>query len=276
MAAARRWEQALSAWAWPDRIRAAAPADPWRLGPDELDGQRRHANDHDSPADIAALDALPRRGTVLDVGCGTGASSAPLRRAAGRITGVDPRADMLEVFASRTGEDPGLLRRIAGGVPEVRVVEGRWPDVQEEVGTADVVLAHNVLYDVGHGVDAFVTALHRHARHRVVLALTARHPLHWVNPYAEALHGIRRPAEPTADLAADLVREVTGATPDYLTWTTEVEPPEDQEAFVRLVARRICARPEQRDEVRALLHRIPPPASRSMAALVWDGGAAAG
>lgn len=270
--AARRWEQALAAWAWPEEIRAAAPADPWSLGPEELDGQRRTTRGHDSPADIAALDALPRRGTVLDVGCGTGASSASLRRTASRITGVDPRVEMLEVFAERTGEQPGLLRRIAGGVPDVRTVRGRWPDVASSVEAADVVLAHNVLYDVGDGVDEFVATLHEHARVRVVVALTARHPLHWVNPYAEALHGIRRPSEPTADLAADLVREATGERPTHLTWSEEVAPPEDDDAFLRLLARRTCARPEQHDHLRDLLGRMPPPRVREMAALVWPGG----
>lgn len=272
--AARRWERALAAWAWPEEVRAAAPADPWSLGPDELDGQRRSGTEHDSPADVAALEALPRRGSVLDVGCGTGASSMPLRHAARRITGVDPREEMLEVFATRTAEDPGLLRRIAGRAPEVRTVAGRWPDVAASVADADVVLAHNVLYDVGEAVDEFVAALHDHARRRVVVGLTARHPLHWVNPYAEALHGIGRPSEPTADLAADLVREVTGEVPTQLAWTEQVARPQDTEAFLRMLARRVCARPEQHDQLRDLLERMPPPTTRDMAALVWAGARA--
>ncbi|MDZ7790089.1 MAG: hypothetical protein U5L08_06260 [Xanthomonadales bacterium] len=180
---------------------------------------------------------------------------------------------MLAVFAERTAEEPGLLRRIAGGAPAVRTVHGRWPDVAGSVGVADVVLAHNVLYDVGERVEEFVAALHDHARVRVVVALTVRHPLHWVNPYAEALHGIRRPSEPTADLAADLVREVTGVTPTYLTWAQQVEPPVDHEAFVRMLARRTCARPAQHDQLRDLVQRMPPPMTREMAALVWPGGA---
>lgn len=269
--AAARWEAALAEWAWPPAIRAAAPADPWSLGPDELDGQRRRTSDHLSPADVAAREALPRRGTVLDVGCGTGASSAPLRQLASRVTGVDQSGAMLEAFAARTEEDPGLLRRLAGGAPAVRTVQGVWPDVAGEVEAADVVVAHNVLYNVTSDVAGFVTALTDHAGHRVVLALTARHPLHWVNPYAEALHGIRRPSEPTADLAADVVRESTGATPMLLTWNEQVEPPPDAEAFLRVVARRSCARPDQLDELRTILHRIPPPTTREMAALVWPG-----
>lgn len=273
--AAARWEAALAEWAWPPAIRAAAPADPWSLGPEELDGQRRRTSDHLSPADVAAREALPRRGTVLDVGCGTGASSAPLRQLASRVTGVDQSGAMLEAFADRIGEDPGLLRRLVGGAPAVRTVRGVWPEVAGEVEVADVVVAHNVLYNVTNDVAGFVTALSDHARHTVVVALTARHPLHWVNPYAEALHGIRRPSEPTADLAADVVRETTGATPTLLTWTEQVEPPPDTGAFLRVIARRSCARPDQHDELRTILHRIPPPTTRGMAAVVWPGAAAA-
>ena len=274
MSAARRWEAALAAWAWPEEIREAAPADPWRLDPSELASRGDRDSDHDSPADVAALEALPRGGSVLDVGCGTGGTSSSLRARAGLVTGVDPRQEMLERFAAATGAQPGLLQRLAGGAPDVRTVEGRWPDVAPDVAPADVVLAGNVLYDVTEGVAAFVDALHDHARQRVVVTLTARHPLHWVNPYAEAVHGIRRPAEPTAGVAADVVREVTGVTPTHLAWTERLSPPEDPAALEDLVARRACVRPEQRDELRAVLERVPVRAVREMVALVWDTGTA--
>lgn len=248
--------------------------DPWSLGPDELDGTRRRGTTTQHPADVAAQEALPRGGTVLDVGCGTGASSAPLRRTASRITGVDAKVDMLEAFEERTAERPGLLRRIAGGTPQVRTVQGRWPEVADRVDAADVVLAHHVLYDVPHDVAGFVEALTEHARVAVIAVVTARHPLHWVNPYAEHLHAVRRPAEPTGELAADVVREVTGTAPTVLTWTEHVEEPEDEEAFLRLVARRVCARPEQHGDLRAVLRRVPPPTTQPMVGLVWPGTAA--
>ena len=269
MSAAQRWEAALAAWAWPEEIREAAPADPWRLDPSELAGRIRPTRQRATPADVAAQDALPRRGTVLDVGCGTGASSASLRSRASRITGVDPRPEMLARFTA-VDDDPGLLDRLTGGRPDLVTVQGRWPDVAAEVEPADLVLAHNVLYDVTSDVAAFVTALHEHARRRVVVALTVRHPLHWVNPYAEAVHGIRRPAEPTAATAADLVREATGTVPSYLTWTEDVQPPTEDEALLQLVARRACVRPEQLDDLRDVLERVPVPTTREMAALVWD------
>lgn len=272
MSAAQRWEAALAAWAWPEDIRAAAPADPWRLDPDQLASHDGNASDRATPADVAARQLLPRRGSVLDVGCGTGASSAPLRTAAGSVTGVDPRPEMRERFAAAIGGASGLPASPAGGGPEVRTIDGRWPAVADVVPATDVVIAHNVLYDVTSGVDEFVAALHDHAREGVVLALTARHPLHWVNPYAEAVHGIRRPAEPTAGVAADVVREVTGATPTYLTWTEHVERARDDDAMLQLVARRACVRPEQLDDLRAVLARVPVPTTREMVALVWDGG----
>lgn len=270
MGAAARWEAALASWAWPSQVRAAAPADPWRLDPDMLRGRGGRTSDHDTPADVAALEALPRRGSVLDVGCGAGDTSLPLRGRAGSITGVDPRDDMLDVFRERVGEDPGLLQRLTGGAPEIRTVAGRWPEV--DVPVHDVVVAHNVLYDVTSGVGEFVAALHGHARRRLVIALTARHPLHWVNPYAEAVHGIRRPAEPTADVAADVVREVTGVRPTYLTWTDQLDVPDDEEALADLVARRACVRADQRDELRAAMSRMPVRTTREMVALVVDAG----
>lgn len=177
---------------------------------------------------------------------------------------------MLAVFRERVSGDPGLLRRLAGGAPDVHTVAGQWPDV--DVPVHDVVVAHNVLYDVTSGVGDFVAALHRHARRRLVIALTARHPLHWVNPYAEAVHGIRRPAEPTADVAADVVREVIGIRPTYLTWTDHLGVPEDEEVLIDLVARRACVRADQRDELRAALSRMPVRTTREMVALVVDAG----
>jgi SAM-dependent methyltransferase len=270
MGAAQRWEAALASWAWPPAIREAAPADPWRLDPDQLASRDDDGADGDTPADVAAREGLPRRGSVLDVGCGTGAASAPLRSRAGTVTGVDPRSDMLEQFTAAATAELGLLGRLAGGAPAVTTVQGRWPDVADEVPPADVVVAHNVLYDVTEGVAAFVAALHEHARQRVVVALTARHPLHWVNPYAEAVHGIRRPAEPTAEVAADVVREVTGTVPSYRTWTHHVRRPDDDDAVLRLVARRACVRPDQLDDLRDVLARVPVPTTREMVALVWD------
>ncbi len=269
MSAARRWEAALAAWAWPEEIRDAAPADPWRLDPSELRGRGGRLADHDSPADVAAMESLPRRGTVLDVGCGTGATSRPLRSRASRVTGVDPRPTMLDRFVA-DDEERGLLERLTSTPAELVAVEGRWPDVAAELPAADVVVTGNVLYDVTDGVGDFVAALHEHARRRVVVTLTARHPLHWVNPYAEAVHGIRRPAEPTAEVAADVVREVTGIAPRFVTWTDHLSRPDDDEALLRLVARRACVRDDQLDDLRDVLARLPVPTTRAMAALVWD------
>ncbi|HEX2274200.1 MAG TPA: class I SAM-dependent methyltransferase, partial [Acidimicrobiales bacterium] len=46
-----------------------------------------------------AVEALPERGVVLDVGVGFGAGSLPLARHAGHIIGIDRSRDVLDEFA---------------------------------------------------------------------------------------------------------------------------------------------------------------------------------
>jgi SAM-dependent methyltransferase len=273
MLASERWEAALARWAWPAQIRASAPADPWVLSPADLAVTRRSGPPRPSPASIAAQDALPRRGTVLDVGCGPGAASASLRQSASKITGVDRRPAVLEEFAAATSAKPSVLRRLTGGAPSVSVVDGRWPQIAGEVEIHDVVVCDHVLYDISEDVAGFVAALHDHARAAVVMTLTAKHPLHWLNPYAELLHGVLRPADPDVDLAAEVVRAVIGVTPTIVRWTEQLDEVQDMPAFERMVARRVCVGEDRLDDVGLALHRVPPPAQRAMAALVWPGGA---
>ena len=57
---------------------------------------------------------------------------------------------------------------------------GRWPDVAPQTPAADVAVCGHVAYNAPD-LDAFVVALTAHARRRVVLELTDRHPLSWMN-----------------------------------------------------------------------------------------------
>src|SRR5581483_5660559 len=113
-----------------------------------------------------ALEALPDKGSVLDVGCGGGSASLALVPPAGLITGVDASRDMLTEYAA------GAAQR---GVAH-HEVEGTWPDIEDRVDPHDVVVCHHVLYNVAD-LAPFVRALTDKARQRVVVELTDKHPL---------------------------------------------------------------------------------------------------
>src|SRR5579864_684029 len=106
-------------WALPERILENAPESPWGF-PTELFRSRRelaHPGDL-TYANRRARDALPRGGTVLDVGVGAGAASLPLHPRCSLITGVDSSAELLAEF-----------RRQARAITaSVRTVRGEWPE----------------------------------------------------------------------------------------------------------------------------------------------------
>jgi SAM-dependent methyltransferase len=274
--AAARWEAALGGWGFPAHVLEAAPQDPWRIDPSELPAGRStdHRGTEPSQADALAREALPRRGSVLDVGCGPGGSSVHLRGRASRFTGVDANPRMLaEYEATLTSRRPGL-RGLLGTAPDVATVEGVWPDVAEQVPAHDVVVCHNTLYNVNERVARFVEELTTHARRRVVLVVTERHPLSWLTPYVEQLHGLVRPSEPTAGTAEDVVRQVTGHAPVRRSWTVQRPVPDDEEQLVRLVARRCAVGEDRFDDVRTALRRVPPARTTRFVALAWPGGGA--
>jgi len=171
--AARYWSEALGEWAIPPEILDGAPVPPWDFPPALFarTARRALADGSISASRRRASYALPDGGSVLDVGAGGGAASLPLAPPAGHVTAVDESREMLAVFAAVAE------RR---GVPH-RVVHGRWPEVASDVEAADVVVCHNVAYNIADLVP-FVAALTSHARRRVVLELTATHPTAHLNP----------------------------------------------------------------------------------------------
>lgn len=271
--AAARWASALGGWGYPDEVLAAAPADPWSLDPEELPAAREDDDRgrEPSPADELARAALPRGGSVLDVGCGPGGASVHLRDRASSVTGVDTRRAMLEEFDRTLTRPADGLRRLVTTAPEVATVEGRWPDVADEVGTHDVVVCHNTLYNVSDDVARFVARLDDRARHLVVVVVTQRHPLSWLTPYVEQLHGLRRPSEPTDETAVDVVGEVTGAVPRTVSWTVERRR-RPAEQLLRVVARRCAVGEDRFDELRGALRRVPPPTRTTFTAMAWAPG----
>jgi hypothetical protein len=164
------------------------------------------------------------------VGCGAGAASLPLAGTAGRLTGVDTNPSMLHAFADRAA---------AAGVP-FEAVEGRWPDVAGHTRPADVVVGNHVIYNVPD-LAPFVLRLTDHARRRVVVELTPKHPLSHDSPLWLRFHGVVRPTHPTVEDAIEVIRETLGVDPGRKDWTA---PPGGRFArrddLVAWIRRRLC------------------------------------
>ncbi|MHB1924636.1 MAG: methyltransferase domain-containing protein, partial [Acidimicrobiales bacterium] len=187
-----------------------------------------------------------------------GAASLPLAPPAGRLEAVDESQSMLDAFAA--GAD-------RAGIDHTEV-RGRWPDVAPEVDAADVVVCHHVVYNVADLVP-FLTALDGHARRRVVIELTYRHPQSDLNPLWAAIHGTERPDGPTAVTAAEVVKSLgyDGRMEVFerpARWQDPAAP--DHVAFVR---RRLCVGPERDADIAAQLARLPTVARR-LVTLWWD------
>jgi SAM-dependent methyltransferase len=248
-----RWRAELAAWAIPDEILAAAPEPPWGF-PVEL--FRAQVEQSDTPSRDIAREALPAGGSVLDVGCGGGAASFALVPPAGRVVGVDSTPEMLTEYAAEA-EQRGV---------EHEEIAGAWPEVAPRAGVSDVVACHHVFYNVAD-LPPFVAALTSAARHRVVVELTATHPLTASAPLWRHFHGIERPNGPTAELAIDVLREA-GLDPKAQAWS---RPPRDvpREAYVRLNRRRLCLPVDAEPEVDRLM-ADPAASSRQVVTLWWD------
>ncbi len=256
--AAARWASGLASWALPSDLVDAAPRSPWGHDPEHFRDRNEQARDRSSPADRAARAALPRFGSLLDVACGAGAATVALGGRGRHVTGVDIDPRMLELF-SAAAQAP--LRR-------VETIVGRWPDV--EAPPADVVVCHDVAHDVPQ-LAAFVRALTAHARRRVVMVVPQAHPMSWLTPYFEQLHGLSRPSRPTGDDALDVIRE-TGVAPIVERYrdTTRWGSSGDRDELIASVRRRLCLDQGDDPRIALALERVPPPTSREVLAVWWE------
>lgn len=267
------WGEWLKGWGIPEEILATATESPWGFPPDLMRRRGERASTLEPSTSIRrALEALPDGGTVLDVGVGGGAASLPLAGRASLITGVDSSEEMLAVFAEG-GESAGVA---------TRGVLGGWPAVAGGVEPADVVVCSHVLYNV-QALEPFVRALEAHALRRVVVEITASHPLAWMSDLWERFHGLIRPTRPTADAAVEALREL-GIDVQR---EDENRPPrasgfERREDAVSLVRRRLCLPAERDPEIaEALGDRLleengfwsAGPSVQTVVTLWWDTGA---
>jgi hypothetical protein len=89
---------------------------------------------------------------------------------------------------------------------DVETVEGVWPEAAERTPIGDVVVCHHVFYNAPD-LPSFARRLTDHARRRVVVELTARHPRSTRNPLWMRFHRLRRPERPTAEDAEAVLGE---------------------------------------------------------------------
>lgn len=254
---AQRWAEQLAARAIPDDIRAGAPESPRGFDVAHFARIADAALHETTPSAQAAREVLPEGGHVLDVGCGAGAGSLPLVPPAGRLIGVDESEGMVEAFADRA---------VARGAATETLV-GRWPDLADQIPTVDVVVCHNVLYGVAD-LESFVRALTDHARRRVIVQLTQEHPTAWLKPYWWHVHGIERPAGPTADDAIAVIR-AAGYDVHVERWDRSMNLDRSVDDRVAFARRRLCLGPDRDPEIRDLLERYPPPVTRATSTLWW-------
>ncbi len=255
--AEQHWRDRLAEWALPARILDAVEESPWTYPVEEFVRWARWYAEHPVGASYArAVEALATPGSVLDVGCGAGAASLALA-GTGRVTevvGVDTGAEMLDAL------------RAAATVPTTTVL-GRWPDVAPTTPGADVVVCHHVFYNVPD-LGAFAVALGNHARRRVVVELTERHPMAVLSPLWTQLQGLDRPDGPTAGDAVAVLR-AEGIEPRQERWDDPHPEPELTYEEVEATRFRLCLPPDRHDDVAEALRRNPLP-RLARVTLWWD------
>jgi hypothetical protein len=274
MDALDEWASMLAAWEIPTPVLARSADSPWVLPRQVFVGRAdRQIADPTGASFAETSAALDVPGSVLDIGAAAGAASLPL---AGRVpltgvTAVDTDDRLLDAFTLRAGR-LGVAARL---------VRGWWPAVAGKAGPADVVVCGHVLYNIAD-LGPFITALTGHARRRVVVEMTARHPLTELNPLWEQFHGITRPAGPTAEDCLAALAEV-GIRPRVTRWSRPLEPEHTNYTdLVDVTRRRLCLPADAAPEVDAALRElgvnpaVPPDlgsSGRELVTLAWDGTA---
>jgi 2-polyprenyl-3-methyl-5-hydroxy-6-metoxy-1,4-benzoquinol methylase len=273
VSALEQWRRELAARAIPQHILDAAPMSPFTFPTEVFRARAERAVERPTATTERAAAALPDHGTVLDVGCGGGATSVGLAPRAAVIAGVDASAEMIAMFRE-TIEHAGVA------APTYR---GSWPTIAPAVPAADVVVCGHVLYNV-QDLAPFAEALTAHAGRRVVVEITERHPLAWMNDLWDRFHAVRFPDGPSADVAEAALDELDLHAEredrvDDLSRKPGFDRREDAVASIRT---RLCLGADRdADVVEALGERLrrhdgawsAGPAEQPLVTLWWNGSA---
>ena len=256
--AATRWTQALQGWGIPAAIVDQAPQTPWIHHVESF----RPTDDVfvDTPSRQRALEALCQvvgESSLLDVGCGGGRAVFGLIPPAQTVVGVDQQQSMLDVFV-----EEATTRGI-----RARPIHGAWPDIARAAPQCDVVICHHVLYNVPDLIP-FVAELTSHAKRRVVIELTLRHPLSNLSDAWSHFWGLERPSSPTAGDALAVALQL-GLRAHYEAFLAIDDKSEVSDRDVEHTRIRLCL-PESRDsDVREFL-KSRPSKPRELATIWWD------
>lgn len=253
---ADRWARELGEWAIPPEILQQAPKVPF-VFPPEMFAAPPIGSESQSLSTRLAREVLADGGSVLDIGCGGGAAAFAVAPPATHLIGTDRQEDMTKLFV-RTAEERGLSNE---------AYPGPWPDVATQVPVADVVVSHNVLYNVPDVV-SFAMAANEHARRRVIFEITEFHPQTVRKPLWKHFWNLDRPIGPTAGTAVDAL---AAAGLPVRSEPSVATPRNDQRASTVDAAfwcRQLCLPQDRVDEVAELVATLEFPKER--VTIWWD------
>lgn len=198
-----------------DRVREVGDGDFYATTTSLFRADPRRPDDGDPP--LAALRALARPGERwIDIGAGAGRYALPIALAVG------PAGEVIAIETS-PGMLTGLREEIAThGIPNVRIVEGRWPLPPETLPmpAADVALIAHVGYDV-EAIGPFLDAMEAAATRLCVAVMMERTPASVAESFWPLVHGEARIPLPALPAFVDLLT-ARGRTPT--TRTVQREP----------------------------------------------------
>ncbi|MHB8459208.1 MAG: NTP transferase domain-containing protein [Candidatus Limnocylindrales bacterium] len=198
-------------------------------------------SDADDPT-LAALRSLAGPGERwLDIGAGAGRYALPLALAVG------PTGEVVAVESS-----PGMLGALRAGMAEhgvtnVRIIEGRWPEVAPEVRAGltgppvDVALIAHVGYDI-EALGPFLDAMETAAARMCVAILMERTPAAVAEAFWPIVHGEDRIPLPALDAFVALL-QARGRDPEFRIVEWSVRGYADRTVALALLRRQTWVEP---------------------------------